>query len=115
MNQLELTAYPCSPGFKEKSGCSQLAAARVNRDNIIRLAHHSLYNCPGTADEVARRLHLSILSVRPRCSELFALGIIRKTQERRLNAISGASAVVYESVIHPNQANYDKKNLYAIQ
>ena len=40
---------------------------------------------PGTPDEIAERLGLSILSVRPRFSELNRLGLIEQTSEKRSN------------------------------
>ena len=40
---------------------------------------------PGAPDEIAERLGLSILSVRPRFSELSRLGLIEQTNERRSN------------------------------
>ena len=40
---------------------------------------------PGTPDEIAERFGLSILSVRPRFSELNRLGLIEQTNERGTN------------------------------
>ena len=47
-----------------------------------------------TADEVAERLGQSVLSVRPRISELKAKGKIEATAKRRCN-VSGKRAVVW--------------------
>ena len=100
--QLSL-AYPDSPGFKEKSGTSELAAAKVMRRAAILRERIMMLFAPGmtmTADEVAEYLHESILSVRPRVSELGQIGRhgepprLMKTLERRRNA-SGHSAVCW--------------------
>lgn len=88
MSQLAMKfdGYPNSPGWK-KDGTSKLAARAIKpRANSIRnqvlevLQHEAL-----TADEVAEALDLSILTVRPRCSELLKLGLIEETGVRRLN------------------------------
>jgi hypothetical protein len=90
-------AYPDAPGFKV-SGPSEQAAtavagmAKTLRDqvrNTIAAAPHGL-----TADEVAARLNKSILSVRPRVSELHRQGEIRQTGTRGKNA-SGMTATVW--------------------
>lgn len=49
---------------------------------------------PSTADEIARRLKASILTIRPRCSELRNTRQIYDTGERRKNT-SGRSAAVW--------------------
>jgi len=50
-----------------------------------------------TADEVAGRLGLSILSIRPRITELARLGKVRDSGERRRNG-SGRKAIVWAAV-----------------
>lgn len=95
-----LPSYPQTPGFKEQAGTSQEAAEATDprvedlKDQILG----SLSGLgPGTADEVATRLGFSILSIRPRFSELKVERLIRKTTTRRKNA-SGHTAVVWELV-----------------
>ena len=56
-----------------------------------------------TADEVAGRLGLSILSVRPRISELTRLGKVRDSGHRRRNT-SGKNAIVW-AAIQPARLN----------
>lgn len=87
------------PRSKEKGGCSQLAASEIGQ--TVEQTRRECYLCfiqaqaKGlTADEVAQRLNLSVLSVRPRVSELNKFGWIVKTGERRKNA-SGMSAAVW--------------------
>ena len=48
---------------------------------------------PMTPDECASRLHLSVLTVRPRCTELVKSGYLSDTGERRANR-SGKKARV---------------------
>lgn len=50
---------------------------------------------PMTADEVAAHLGASVLSIRPRFTELLTAGKIRDTGQRRENA-SGRRAAVWE-------------------
>lgn len=50
-------------------------------------------SAPMTADECAERMRLSILTIRPRCTELKRLGLLRDTGKRRPNA-SGKMAMV---------------------
>ena len=99
-----MTTYPTSPGFKTTTTeTSALAAVRINgraallRDRVLNVLHDKIH----TADEVAEILGESILSVRPRLSELNALGLIEPTVFRRKN-ISGHSAVVW-TVSKPGQ------------
>ncbi len=47
-----------------------------------------------TADEIAARLYRTVLSIRPRVSELHDAGLVRETEQRRANA-SGRMAVVW--------------------
>lgn len=84
--QLDFNNYPNSPGYK-KSGTSKLAARAIKpRVNSIRNQVYEVLQSEAlTADEVAEALDLSILTVRPRCSELLRMGLIEETGTRRLN------------------------------
>lgn len=92
------THYPIEPGAKERGGTSEDAAQALGarRSATIRdLVFHTLAQFgPMTADEVAAKCGMSVLSIRPRVSELGDMGRIRKTDERRRNA-SGQLAVVW--------------------
>lgn len=88
--------YPAHPGYKA-SGTSQEAAQAVAgrahrlRDQVmVILRRHG----PKTADEVAALLGESVLSIRPRLSELRQNARIEKTGERRPTA-SGQAAWVW--------------------
>ena len=90
--------YPEAPGAKT-GGTSKAAAESVKhrterlRDQVLA----ALRKYPMTADEAAKFLGESVLSVRPRCTELFRLGKITDTGVRRKNE-SGRSANVWRSV-----------------
>jgi predicted transcriptional regulator len=90
--------YPHSPGFKEnttsKAAAKKMESVNESLENqcLAILMIHSL-----TADEVAARLRLSVLSIRPRVSQLYTKGKIQRTGARRMNE-SGNRAHVYKAV-----------------
>lgn len=88
--------YPDVPGAKVP-GPSQEAAEKVSK-RVAYLQSKCLEalrtHGPLTADEIAEKVGETILSIRPRCSELKRNGKIQKTDARRLN-ISGCSATVW--------------------
>ena len=96
------TTYPEHPGAKV-GGTSQDAAdnmaehAPTLRDRILFLIG---FEGPATTDEMADRLNVSVLAVRPRFSELLRMGKIEQTGERRINT-SGMMANVWR--IKPEQ------------
>jgi predicted ArsR family transcriptional regulator len=82
-------SYPDSPGFKSR-GTSSLTARRIapHAEAVChRVAAFLKANYPAgfTADEVADRLAVSFLSVRPRLPELRRSELIEPTAERRKN------------------------------
>lgn len=91
MTQHDLFSYPHSAGFKERGGTSQEAARKVQKRNPKNLGARVLAIVKQrgkdglTCDECAGVMSLSILTVRPRFSELFAVDAIRKTVRRRMN------------------------------
>ena len=93
----ELLIYPEGSGYKV-AGPSQDAAKSVasTATKLRATVLAQIAACPGgaTADEIAGQLNVSILSVRPRCSELKRNGQIEPTGARRRNA-SGMSATVW--------------------
>jgi predicted ArsR family transcriptional regulator len=82
--------YPDSPGFKSCGGTSRMAARRIAphamalRDRVLDFLKAN-YPAAFTADEMADRLGVSILSARPRMSELRRSELIEPTAERRKN------------------------------
>ena len=90
-----MKTYPNAPGFK-RAGTSEAAALKMNTqsermrdDCFIELAAE-----PQTADEVAAKLFMDILSIRPRISELARRGRIFDTGARRINS-RGNSQIVW--------------------
>jgi hypothetical protein len=89
--------YPDSPGYKT-AGPSELAAATIAptaaKLRALVLAEFQRAGARLTADEIAKALNLSVLSVRPRVSELHRNGEIEQTGARRKNE-SGMTATVW--------------------
>lgn len=88
--------FPDAPGFK-RAGTSSEAARKIrDKATTLKAKMLALYETGVelTADEAAQRLGVSVLSARPRCAELYRLGIIKETGERRVNA-SGMRASVW--------------------
>lgn len=111
-HQLPLT-YPEAPGHKEKGGTSKEAAKKVEKSGraaTLRTSVLAQYlRGDWTADEVAENLGESVLSIRPRVSELLAAGKLRKTRERRKNA-SGSSAAVYSYILNTKEDPNEQTN-----
>lgn len=89
--------YPDSPGFKAPGPSAEAAGAiagtaKTLRAQVLRTVIRSDRGM--TADEIAATLNRSILSVRPRVSELNRLGLIEKAPGRGKNE-SGMSATVW--------------------
>lgn len=97
MSRMSELVYPDAPGFKV-AGPSKLAAEKVaSTSTKLRAAvleEFKQHPAGLTADEIATALNLSVLSVRPRVSELNRLGTIEQTGSRRRND-SGMTATVW--------------------
>lgn len=95
----DLFRYPHAPGAQDRDTSQAAAEDIAPKSTILRaLALDVLERSNGlTADEVAGRLGMSILSIRPRCTELSRLGKIRDSGHRRTNA-SGKRAIVWMAV-----------------
>src|SRR5262245_25316816 len=93
--------YPDSPGFKARGTSSEAAkriAPQVSGLRRETLAEFMAAHPKGlTADQAARLLSKSPLSIRPRCSELRRAGFIEPTAERCTNDDSGMSATVWRA------------------
>jgi predicted transcriptional regulator len=77
------------------------AAARAVRPRVSDLARRItdlLIYRPMTPDEVAAAMDESLLTIRPRFSELNKAGLIERTGERRANA-SGMKAHVWRKTL----------------
>lgn len=87
--------YPDQPGYQRTDTSRQAAREVAPQATSIRmLCLETLKRGPATADEVADALGLSILTVRPRITELKVMGRVEDTGQRRINEISGKSAAV---------------------
>ena len=95
----DLFTYPEHPGSKERDTSHDAADAIAERAPQLRgRALAVLERSNGlTADEVAGKLGLSILSIRPRITELARAGKVRDSGARRTNA-SGRKAIVWSPV-----------------
>lgn len=95
----DLFSYPDTPGFKSRETSAAAAEEVAQSAPLLRGRCLSVLERSNglTADEVAGRLGVSILSVRPRVSELTRLGKVRDSGERRENA-SGKRAIVWAAV-----------------
>lgn len=93
--------YPATPGFKARETSAaaadsvkpSAATLRAKCLDLLRLPQHQYGR---TADEAAAIFNLSVLSIRPRFSELAADGKIEDTGHRRKNE-SGRSAIVWRA------------------
>ena len=97
--------YPHQPGSKA-AGTSLQAAdemkgpASILRTRVMVLLEHNVDGV--TADEAAAALCQSVLSIRPRFSELLAKGFIKDSGERRRNT-SCKTATVWQIVLPHEQ------------
>lgn len=97
--------YPDAPGFKvrgfpEPSTSQDAAIAMVEKAPRLRvmiLSAMASTTCDWTADEMAAFLGLSVLSVRPRFTELQELRRIERTGQRRPSS-TGHDQWVYRLV-----------------
>jgi hypothetical protein len=95
----DLFRYPDTPGAQARDTSRAAAehiapAASLLRDRALGVLERSRGL---TADQVAGMMGESILSIRPRITELSRLGKIRDSGERRKNA-SGRAAIVWVPV-----------------
>jgi len=89
-----------SPGRTDTSAeAAEHIAPRVQtlRDRALAVIRER----PSTADEVCEALGESVLSLRPRCTELFKLGLVEDSGLRRKNSFN-RNCIVYRAV--PEQA-----------
>ncbi|MDB5733191.1 MAG: hypothetical protein JWQ03_3086 [Variovorax sp.] len=101
----DLFAYPDHPGAKARDTAFAAAEDAAPRAPRLRARAFAIIAKSNglTADQVAARMGASILSIRPRITELTRLGLIRDCGERRLNA-SGKKAIVWMAV-QPDRLN----------
>ena len=104
MSRMSELIYPDAPGFKVPGPSEQAAksvAGSANKMRAVVLAEMAQYPGGAMADEIAKDLNLSVLSVRPRVSELNRTGEIQQTGARRKNE-SGMTATVWRLRSQPS-------------
>lgn len=88
-------SYPETPGHRNTDTSIRAAIDITEHASTLRdqcLDH--LIAQPATADEIAKAMNESVLSIRPRITELNKRGLIVDTGARRRNE-SGKSAIVW--------------------
>ncbi|WP_406853525.1 hypothetical protein ABEG18_13210 [Alsobacter sp. KACC 23698] len=93
----DLLAYPAAPGAKTDGPSAEAAesmrpSAEYLRGQVLEMLRR--HPAGMTADECAQMMRRSVLSIRPRFSELVARSLITDTGERRVNE-SGRNATVW--------------------
>ena len=92
-----MSGYPQAPGAKRDGTSQEAADAITDRAATLRAAVRAALKADKlTADECADVLGQSVLSIRPRVTELSKMGEIEDAGERRKNA-SGRNAIVWRS------------------
>lgn len=90
--------YPAAPGFKDRDTSRKAADSVSSRVETLRGLCLDRVRAAGaaglTADEAAARVNETVLSIRPRFTELLALERIRDSGQRRRNE-SGRTAKVW--------------------
>ncbi len=97
-------SYPNSQGWTEPGTSRDAALAISTTSKNLRALVLAAIDAAGpnglTADEVAGKLNMSVLSIRPRVAELYANNIIERDGQRRTN-ISGMKAAVWRRKVLP--------------
>jgi hypothetical protein len=112
MSRMSELLYPDAPGFKRRGPSEQAAravkgsAAKLRARVLAEFGKHPIAGA--TADEIAQALSASVLSIRPRVSELNRSGEIVQTGARRKNE-SGLSATVWR-IATPLPENHGRRD-----
>lgn len=102
-SKLQLSIFDVHyPLRRKKSGRDTSRAAAtfigtVIAPNLRERVYEELKIAPGSTDQVAERLEITVLSARPRFTELVRLGLIEDTGRRHINE-SGRSAIIWQVV-----------------
>lgn len=88
--------YPAQPGARDRDTSIAAAEAIASKAPTLRAATLSAFRHSDglTADEAADVLGASILSIRPRVTELARMGELEDSGTRRVNQ-SGKAAIVW--------------------
>lgn len=89
--------YPFKPGYKITGTSMQAAQSMEEASLTLKALVYELLKVQDlTTDECAEKLGKTVLSIRPRLTELEAQGFIHKTHQVRKNA-SGRNATVWRA------------------
>ena len=101
-----MSSYPHRPGWKVSGSSSDAAHAIARRAKTLRHCVHSFlidrHPTAFSADQIADSLGETILSIRPRVSELNKLGLIEAANQRRKNE-SGMTASCWRAVLRSEE------------
>lgn len=93
-----MTRYPFEPGHKNTDTSLEAAVSMSERAISLRAACLNILRYrDATADECAALLRESVLSIRPRISELREMAMVDDSGKRRFNR-SGKRAIVWRSI-----------------
>ncbi len=94
--ELNFNRYPHTPGHKAQGTSLEAAHAMKSRAQTLRnLSLNCFETGAFTADDVADMLGESVLTIRPRISELVRMGLLKDSGQRKANA-SGKMAICWE-------------------
>lgn len=100
IEQCDLFHYPFMPGAKAQWTSHAAAQDMAPKAGTYRdMALNLIKAEPHTPDEIAGKLHVSVLTIRPRITELKLMGFIEDSGLTRPNA-SGKQAIVWKAKSH---------------
>lgn len=108
-----MRTYPDYPGsYTTDTSVAAADAAAGQAESLRQRCREVLHNNPMTSDEVASALGESVLSIRPRLTELKKRGEVEDTGHRRTNA-SGRMAAVFRLAVAPLPLRGHQQELFA--
>lgn len=93
-----MTTYPTEPGWKGRSTSHDAASGIAPRARSLRAqVYDALKQAPGSPEQIAERLGVPVMNVRPRAAELSRMGLITDSGQRA-TAMGGRKAIVWKAV-----------------
>ncbi|HKT53615.1 MAG TPA: hypothetical protein VJP88_04140 [Caulobacteraceae bacterium] len=90
-----MTHYPDAPGHKARDTAKAAADLIAPRERSLRArVYDEIAKRPGTPEDIAERLGEAVHSIRPRCSQLAAAGLIEDSGQRG-DAMGGRKAIIW--------------------
>jgi hypothetical protein len=91
------TTYPDAPGWKARDTSREAAEAIAPVAGTLReRVLIEVRRLPGTPEQIAHRMRVDLLSIRPRFSELARLGLI-KDSGKRGDSRGGKHAIIWQA------------------